>query len=112
MWAVWSIRMIPKKGLEIFKVSGFKWRIIISIIIPFAAIIFLIGWFWYYAEPFSVWQNIAVLLVTLLLLGGILGATWAQWSIKHGEEMKKFEDIGEEIGKKVEDQMKNKKEEK
>ena len=32
--------------------------------------------------------------------------------MKHGDEMKKFDDIGEEIGKKVEDTMKDKKEEK
>ena len=112
MWAIWSLRMIPKKGWEIFKISGFKWRIITSIILPLAAIIFLITWFWYYAEPFSVWQNIAVLLVTLLLLGGSLGVIWTRWSMKHGNEMKKFDDIGEEIGKKVEDTMKDKKEEK
>lgn len=111
MWAIWSLRMIPKPGWEVFKISGFRWRIITSIILPFAAIIFLIIWFWYYAEPYSVWQNIAILLVTLLALGGILGAIWARWEMKHGHEMKKFENIGEEIGKKVEDAMKEKKEE-
>ena len=111
MWAIWSLRMIPKPGWEVFKISGFRWRIITSIILPFAAIIFLIIWFWYYAEPYSVWQNIAILLVTLLALGGILGAIWARWGMKHGHEMKKFENIGEEIGKKVEDAMKEKKEE-
>jgi hypothetical protein len=111
MWAIWSLRMMPKPGWEVFKISGFRWRILTSIILPFAAIIFLIIWFWYYAEPYSVWQNIAVLLVTLLAMGGILGAIWARWSIKHGHEMKKFEDIGEEIGKKVEKAMKDKEEE-
>jgi len=112
MWAIWSLRIIPKKGWEIFKISGFKWRIITSIILPLVAIIFLITWFWYYAEPFSVWQNIAVLLVSLLLLGGILGVIWTRWSMKHGDEMKKFDDIGGEIGKKVEGSLKDKKEEK
>ena len=102
MWAIWSLRMIPKRGWEIFQIKGFKWRTITSIIIPFLAIIFLIIWFWIYAEPYSVWQNIAVLLVTLLALGGILGVIWARWSMKHGEEMKKFEKIGEEIEKKFE----------
>jgi hypothetical protein len=102
MWAIWSLRMIPKQGWEIFQIKGFKWRVVTSIIIPFLAIIFLIIWFWNYAEPFSVWQNIAVLLVTLLVLGGILGVIWARWGIKHGEEMKKFEKMGEDIEKKFE----------
>jgi hypothetical protein len=102
MWAIWSLRMIPKQGWEIFQIKGFKWRVVTSIIIPFLAIIFLIIWFWNYAEPFIVWQNIAVLLVTLLVLGGILGVIWARWGIKHGEEMKKFEKMGEDIEKKFE----------
>ena len=108
MWAIWGLRMVPKPGWEVFKISGFKWRVSISIILPLAAMIFLIIWFWYYAEPYSVWQNIAVLLVTLLVIGGILGAIWARWGIKHGHEMDKFDDIGEEIGKKIEESMKSK----
>ena len=104
--------MIPKKGWEIFKISGFRWRIITSIIIPIGSIFFLITWFWYYAEPFSVWQNIAVLLVVLLMMGGVLGVIWVRWSIKHGDEMKKFEDMGDEIGKKIEDSAKDKSEKK
>ena len=107
MWAIWSLRMIPKPGWEILKISGFKWRIITSIIIPLGAMIFLIIWFWYYAEPFSVWQNIAILLVTLLILGGLLGIIWTRWSMQHSDEMKKFEDIGEEIGKKMEESFKD-----
>jgi magnesium-transporting ATPase (P-type) len=108
MWAIWSLRMIPARGWEMFRIRGFKWRILVSIVLPLAAMIFLIVWFWYYAEPYSVWQNIAVLLVVLLAIGGILGAIWARWGMKHGHEMKKFEDMGEEIGKKVEDAVKDK----
>ena len=109
MWAIWSLRMIPKRGWEMFKIHGFKWRIGISIILPLAAMIFLIIWFWSYAVPYSVWQNIAVLLVTLLALGGILGAIWARWSMTHSHEMEELEDIGEEIEKKFDKGKKEKK---
>jgi hypothetical protein len=84
IWAVWGLKMIPKEGREMFKTLGFKWRIQTSIVIPFLAIVFLIIWFWFYAAPFTVWQNIAVLLITLLAVGGILGALWARWGMKHG----------------------------
>ena len=110
MWAIWSLRLIPKSSWEVFKITGFKWRVIVSILFPFLAIIFLIFWFWYYAEPYSVWQNIAVLLVTLLALGGILGAIWARWGIQHSHEFEKYEEIGEEFGKKVEEAFNDKKE--
>ena len=108
MWAFWSLRMIPKQGWELFKASGFRRRILTSIVLPFAAIIFLIIWFWFYAEPYSVWQNIAVILVVLLALGGILGALWSRWGIKHGSEMKKCEEMGEAFGKKMEDAFEDK----
>lgn len=89
MWAMYGFKKIPSDEKEMFKTSGFKWRIILSIILPFAAIIFLIIWFWFYAQPYSVWQNIAVILVTLLIIGGILGSAWARWGIKHGNKFDK-----------------------
>ena len=33
MWAIWSLRMMPKPGWEVLKISGFRWRILISIIL-------------------------------------------------------------------------------
>ncbi len=71
--------------------------------------IFLIFWFWYYAEPYSVWQNIAVLLVTILAMGGTLGVIWTRWGMQHGHEMEKFDNIGEEIGEKIEETFSGKK---
>lgn len=82
-WAMWGIRMIPKEEKEKMKAAGFRSRIYVSIILPLAAIIFLIVWFWYYAIPYSPWQNIAIILVTLLIIGGVLGSIWARWGIKH-----------------------------
>jgi len=91
VWALWGIRMMPKNGWEMFKIHGFRSRIITSIILPLAAIISLIIWFWYYAEPYTVYQNIAVFIVVLLLMGGILGAIWARWGTKHGKELEKYD---------------------
>lgn len=109
MWGIWSIRKIPAEGWEIFKISGFRWRVILSITMPLISIIFLIIWFWYFAVPYSIWQNIAVLLVFLLAMSGVLSALWARWSMKHGHEMKRFEDMGEEIGKRFEESFENEK---
>ena len=89
IWALWGLKMIPKEGKEIMETIGFKWRIWTSIIIPIIALIFLIIWFWYYAEPFTIWQHIAVLLVTLLIVGGILGVVWTRWGMTHGWKMQK-----------------------
>ena len=109
MWAIWSLRMIPKKGWEVIKISGFRWRILTSIIIPIAAMIFLIVWFWN-AKDYDIFQNIAIILVVLLAMGGILGAIWARWGMTHGKDMKKFEDFGEDFGKKIDDAVEGKNE--
>ena len=36
VWAIWSLRMIPKEGWEMMRIVGFKWRIGVSITLPFS----------------------------------------------------------------------------
>ena len=107
MWAFWSLRMMPKEGWEMFKIHGFRWRIITSIAIPLLAMIFLIIWFWY-AGPRPWFQSLAAILITLIVMGSILGAIWARWSTKYGKDMEKFEKMGEEFGKKFEEKFEGK----
>lgn len=78
------------------KVAGFTSRIIVSIIVPFILFIFWIIWFFYYAEGFDIYQNIAIFIVSLLALGGVLGGIWASWGMKNKKKL-------EEIGKLCED---------
>lgn len=109
VWSIWAFKMIPKEGREILKFKGFRWRLTISIILLFVAFIFLIVWFWFYAEPFTIWQHIAVILVTILIIGAILSVIWIGWSKKYGDE---FGKRAEEIGKEIEEKFEGKKEEK
>ena len=85
-WAVWAIRHIPEEGKEIMRAAGFTSRVAVSIVIPFALLIFLIVWFYQYASDFNVYQNIAILLVSVLAVGGAMGAIWASWGMKHGKK--------------------------
>jgi hypothetical protein len=102
VWAIWSLRFMPKDGWEMMKIVGFKWRITVSIVLPILSMIFLILWFYSYADRYTWYQNLAAFLVTLLVMGGVLGVIWARWGMKHGHEFEKFKDIGEEIEKKFE----------
>ena len=88
-WTFWGMKYRTKQEIEMWKTKGFKWRIWLSIIIAFLLIIFLIYWFWSLAEDFDIYQNIAIFIVSLLIAGGILGASWAPWGIKHGKEFEK-----------------------
>ena len=65
----------------------------------FLLIVFLIIWFWFYAEPYDVYQNIAILIVSILIAAGIMGAAWAPWGMKHHHDFDHIKDIEEEIEK-------------
>ena len=89
-WASWGLKFIPKDGKKIMKTVGFTSRIIVSIVAPFILFIFWIIWFFFIAEDFNFYQNIAIFIVSILVLGGILGGIWAPWSMKHSKEFEKF----------------------
>jgi len=107
VWSIWMLRMIPKEGKQMMKIFGFRSRITSSIIVPFIALIFLVYYFWYH--DFTIWQHIAVILITILVIGLLLGGVWTSWKkcMSSGFE-KKMEEMGEEIGKNIEDSMKKK----
>ncbi len=86
-WAIWGLRQQTEK--EMWKIKGFRWRVWLSGILFVAVIAFLIYWFWYKAEEWSLYQNIAIFIVTFLIIGGILGAAWAPWGMKHGPDWEK-----------------------
>ena len=90
-WAPWGIKQIPKEGKEIMKTAGFTSRVVVSIIIPMALMIFLIIWFFSYADNFDIYQNIAVFIVSILVMIGIMAAIWAPWGMKHGKDFKDWE---------------------
>jgi hypothetical protein len=82
-WGVWAIKNQSARDKELWATKGFKSRLAISIIFGLAALLFLIYWFWYQAIPYSVFQNLVIFIVTFLIVGGILGAFWAPWGMKH-----------------------------
>jgi hypothetical protein len=62
--------------------EGMGWRVAISIITFFGAIIGIILWLFFYAGSFNVYQNIAVIAVILLAFVAVMGGTWAPWGMK------------------------------
>ncbi len=106
IWAWWGLKMIPKEGWEIMRIAGFRWRIAISIILPFIGMIFLILWFYSYAESYNIYQNIAIFIIIWLIFGGVLGGLWAYYGMKHKEDFDAMKDIGDDIEKQFKEQKK------
>ena len=71
----------PKNPME---TPGFGLRIGISIIVVFGWIAFIILWFLFGAEGLSIYQNLAVILVSILVGIAVLAASWVSWGIKYG----------------------------
>jgi hypothetical protein len=63
---------------------GFTWRVSLSILVFFGMVIFLILWLLFFADSFNAYQNIAVILVSILFGTAILIASWASWGMKYG----------------------------
>lgn len=74
------------RGKKMWKMKGFRWRVWVSIIAMVSVIIFLIYWFWAIAEPFDIYQNLAIFIVAFLIAGGLLAAMWAPWGMTHSPE--------------------------
>lgn len=88
-WAFWSIQNRSAKETEMWKLKGFRMRIWVSIIVGFGVIVFLIYWFWFLAPPYTVYQNLAIFIVSILIAGGLLAAMWAPWGMKYDSCQKK-----------------------
>lgn len=78
---------IPRRNNSVptpMETPGFAWRVSLSIIVVFGWFIFLILWLLFYAGGFNVYQNLAVILVSILVGIAILAASWTSWGIKYG----------------------------
>ena len=64
------------------KPEGMGWRVAVSIVAFFGAIIAVILWLFFYAGSFNVYQNLAVVVVIFLAFVAVMGATWATWGMK------------------------------
>ena len=87
---------VPDEAKEFFRTQGFAWRVGLSILVVFGWLAFVIIWLFFYAGDYDVWQNIAILLVSIIVGIGILAAAWASWGIRYAS---KFEGKGAECAK-------------
>lgn len=68
---------------DFVKTAGFGWRVALSILIVFGWLAFLILWLFFYADDYGVFQNIAILLVSIIVGIGLLSAIWVTWGLRY-----------------------------
>jgi hypothetical protein len=82
---VFSMSMDSDVSAGRVRSEGMGWRIGVSIVTFFGAMIAVILWLFFYAGSFTVYQNLAVVVVILLAFIAVMGATWASWGMRQSE---------------------------
>ncbi len=66
---------------------GFAWRVSASILLGCGWLAFLIIWLFFYAANWDVYQNLAILLVSIVIVIGVLAAMWASFGMRMAERV-------------------------
>jgi uncharacterized membrane protein len=66
--------------------QGMGWRVAVSAVMSVGWLVFVIVWFFFLSVGFTTYQNIAIVLISILILGAVMGVTWAPWAIKHAHK--------------------------
>ena len=74
---------IPTEEFDARRTAGFGWRIGVSITTFFGWLVFLVIWMFFYASDYSIFQNLAMTLVSILAGIGILAGTWVSWGLRY-----------------------------
>jgi hypothetical protein len=68
--------------------DGMGWRVTTSIVTFFGSLIVIIIWLFFYAENYTIYQNVAIVVVIFLAFIAVMAATWASWGMKQSREGK------------------------
>ncbi len=65
--------------------GGLKWRVGLSILLGIGWLSFVLIWLLFFADGFSIYRNLAILFLSLLLTGAVLTATWLSYGMRMAE---------------------------
>jgi hypothetical protein len=69
-------------------------RISFSVFIGCLWVVFFVWWLFFNAESYTLYQNLAVFLISLILPGAVLCIMWVNWGMRYGM---KWEKIGKKF---------------
>lgn len=71
-------------------IKGMKWRLGVTIYGGIATLIFIIAFLAFYPTGFDLWQSIALVLISLLVLGAIMAGIWVPWGVNNSKDLEKW----------------------
>ncbi len=67
---------------------GFRGRILLSVLGPIAWLIFTLLYVGFWATGFTIFQDVVVVLVSILVLGGVMAGVWISWGSRWAKDWK------------------------
>lgn len=75
-----------QKDRNMFSVPGFSWRVGATILLGVGWLSFVILWLFFWAGSYDVYQNIAIVAVSIIVVLGLLATMWAPWGIRYARD--------------------------
>ena len=75
-WVSWGIKYASKSGKQDTKFKKPKGAWILNTVAGFGWLLFLIVWLYFYAGDYSGYQNLAIFITSLLVLGAVTSSAW------------------------------------
>ena len=66
---------------------GWAWRAAVSAIVGIGWLIFVIIFLFFWAKYYTIYENIAIFLVSILVMAAILSPVWIIWGIRAARQM-------------------------
>ena len=75
-WATWGIRYASEFGSQGAEWTKHRGAWILSTVAGLGWVIFLIIWLFFYAGDYNGYQNLAIFITSILILGAVTSSTW------------------------------------
>ena len=59
-----------------------RWRVSVTIILGTAWLVFILLYAAFWSAPFTPFQNIVIFFASIVVLLGLIAATWASWGMR------------------------------
>ena len=66
---------------------GGAWRAAVSAVVGIGWLIFMIIYLFFWAKHYTIYENIAIFLVSVLVMAAILAPIWIMWGIKAARQV-------------------------
>ncbi len=71
---------------------GVVWRTVVSVTVGLGWLVWLLLWWAFWSEDYTIAQKFAVAIMSLMVAGGIAGAIWIPFSMRYGDDKDQWRD--------------------